>query len=138
MENHNRAGYLEIAHTADWELKVWGEDMQDLMIQAAKGMYSITGMKLADKESGTRAFEILILDRESVLVDFLTELLFFSEHERIAFTEFTIKQKEEHYAVQASGRQILEQIKEIKAVTYHDLNIKETEAGLEVNIVFDV
>ena len=40
--------------------------------------------------------------------------------------------------VQANGAPITEQAKEIKAVTYHKLQVVETVRGFEVNIVFDV
>jgi SHS2 domain-containing protein len=36
------------------------------------------------------------------------------------------------------GAPIQTQSKEIKAVTYHNLEIRETSRGLEVSIVFDV
>jgi SHS2 domain-containing protein len=36
------------------------------------------------------------------------------------------------------GGHLVEQRKEIKAVTYHNLSIRETERGLEAEIVFDV
>ncbi len=138
MIKDNNAGYKEIPHTADWELLVWGTDMPDLMKQAAEGMYALSGTRLADRDSENREFKVPLLDRESALVDFLSELLFFSEQEGIGFDYFEITQDEESYTIKARCAPIEEKIKEIKAVTYHDLSIRETDSGLEVNIVFDV
>lgn len=138
MVEDENSGYEEIAHTADWELRVWASDMPGLMKQSVKGMYALAGVRLADGELETRKFTIPLLDRESALLDFLNELLFFCEHERIGFDYFEIDLEEDHYTINASGRPIVEQTKEIKAVTYHNLIVRETENGLEVNIVFDV
>ena len=138
MDRTEKSGYLEVAHTADWELKVWGEDMPELMKQAAKGMYALAGTKFGDCKPEKRGFKVSLSDCESALVDFLSELVFYGEHEGIGFDHFDIERSEKSFSIHASVRPILEQMKEIKAVTYHNMNIKETESGLEVNIVFDV
>ena len=77
-------------------------------------------------------------DRESLLVKFLTELLVLSEQERLAFDLFHFAQKGTSLCVTVEGAPILSQDKEIKAVTYHNLAIRETAAGLRVNLVLDV
>lgn len=132
------AGYHEIEHTADWELQIWAPDLPSLLLTAAQGMYALSHTKLAAGLRGTRKFEISYVDRESLLVDFLSELVFFGENEGIAFDRYQLDFKGSSLKVQARGAPIQDQAKEIKAVTYHDLHIRETERGLEVNIVFDV
>ena len=85
------AGYREIPHTADWELLVWAPDMAALMVQAAQGMYALSGTRLAEGPRSTHQFEIHILDRESLLVDFLSELLFYAEDQELGFDQFEIQ-----------------------------------------------
>lgn len=131
-------GYREIEHTADWELHVWAPDLTTLLDTAARGMYALSHTKLAADLQAQRAFELPFIDCESLLVDFLSELLFFGENEGIAFDDYQLNLDGSTLKVQASGAFILEQAKEIKAVTYHRLQVRETERGLEVNIVFDV
>ena len=132
------AGYREIEHTADWELHVWAPDLIALLKTAARGMYALSDTELVAAPQQTREFEISFADRESLLVDFLSELLFFGESERIAFDGYQLRLCGSNLQVRASGASIKEQAKEIKAVTYHRMQVRETERGLEVNIVFDV
>jgi SHS2 domain-containing protein len=134
----DEVGYREIEHTADWELRVWAPDLASLMKIAAEGMYDLSHTELADEPQEKREFEINYTDRESLLVDFLSELLFFGEDEGIAFNSYQLEFYGSSLKVLASGALIQSQAKEIKAVTYHHMKIMETEQGLEVNIVFDV
>ena len=84
------AGFKEIEHTADWELHVWAPDMAGLLKQAALGMYSLTKVKLTQKPRERKEIRLPFIDRESLVVDFLTELLFISEDEGIGFDSFEI------------------------------------------------
>ena len=132
------AGYREIEHTADWELHIWAPDLTSLLEQAARGMYALSNTRLAAGTRLTRHFEIPFTDRESLLVDFLSELLFYGEDEEIAFDEYQLDFDGFSLAARVGGAPIEEQSKEIKAVTYHRLEVRKTGRGLEVNIVLDV
>lgn len=131
-------GYREIEHTADWELHVWAPDLTTLLKIAAQGMYELSNTELAAGSREMREFVIPFVDRETLLVDFLAELLFLCEDEGIAFDDYQLSIKSGTLKVQANGGPIQNQAKEIKAVTYHGLQIRETKRGLEVRIVFDV
>jgi SHS2 domain-containing protein len=136
--NQPQAGYREIEHTADWQLEVWAPDVPLLFEQAALGMYELSGTRL---ESHPRLGEELHLgapDREGLLVEFLTELLFLAESQGLAFDNFQIQIESQKLFAKISGAPIKSQSKEIKAVTYHNLEIREGPWGLEVSIVFDV
>lgn len=133
-----KAGYREIEHTADWELKVWAPDLPALLKTAAQGMYALSQTELDAVPREINDFEIPFADQESLLVDFLSEVLFFGEHEGIAFDGYNLKFDGSTLKVRGSGAPIRDQAKEIKAVTYHRMQILETANGLEVNIVFDV
>ena len=136
--NSQTSGYQEIEHTADIEMHVWAPDLVALLKQAAKGMYALSGTQIAEKPRQTRSFDISFWDRETLLVDFLSELLFYGEDENIGFNKYQLNINEDELKVQAEGASIERQKKEIKAVTYHNLEIRETERGLETNIVFDI
>jgi len=132
------AGFQEIAHTADWELHVWAPEMTMLLEQAARGMYTLMAARLKSTSRQTRCLEIHFLDNESLLVSFLTELLLLGELENLGFDTFNLQIENERLIADLSGAPIASIVKEIKAVTYHNLVIRNTEAGLETNIVFDV
>jgi len=136
--NDKRAGFEEIAHTADCELKVWAPDLPGLMEQAALGMYQLMGVRLKNRTRKQRILKIQAPDAEGLLVSFLSELLYLSDMEGIAFQQFAFTFQTGEMMAKLEGASILSSEKEIKAVTYHNLNIQETRSGLGVCIVFDV
>ena len=136
--NTETAGFLEIEHTADWELKVWALELSNLFEQAALGMYALAGMVLQSKPRLSRSIEMQNVDSESLLVDFLSELLYFSEVEEIGFDSFAIRINGCVLNATLHGAPIDTISREIKAVTYHNLAVNEGASGLEVSIVFDV
>ena len=64
------AGFQEVEHTADWELHVWAPDLGALLEQAARGMYQLSGTRLAGAPRVRRNLEIQAVDAESLLVRF--------------------------------------------------------------------
>ncbi|NJD59973.1 MAG: protein archease [Anaerolineales bacterium] len=132
-------GFREHAHTADWELEVWAPDLPSLLEQAARGMYTLSGVKLQAGTLQERSLQFQALDEEGLLVHFLEELLWLEEDEKLGFDHFSIKIDPE-YNLRATlqGSRIISLDKEIKAVTYHNLVIQDTPQGLRTSIVFDV
>jgi SHS2 domain-containing protein len=133
-----QSGYREIEHTADWELEAWAPDLPGLLEQAARGMYVLSGTLLQPGHRQSRSFSIEMSDPENLLVQFLSELLYYSENEGLAFDSFAFNFQDQSFSAYLEGSPISETEKEIKAVTYHNLEIRQSEQGLQVRIVFDV
>ena len=139
--NEKLAGFEEQSHTADLEIKVWGEDLTSLFLTAADGMFHLSGIE--DYEEGFSAVKDTIslnaMDYEGLLILFLEELLYRLTEDYMLFsieklsinTDFSLKAR-------LKGTQIKSYQRDIKAVTYHRLNIRETPQGYEVNIIFDI
>jgi len=138
MEYDPIAGYREIEHTADWELEVWAPDLPALLEQAARGMYALAGTKLQAQPNLKQMFKLSIQDEESLLVDFLNELLWLGEEEGVAFDGFNMSIDDQYLFAELEGLPIKSLTKEIKAVTFHNMNIEHGASGLRVHIVFDV
>jgi len=139
------SGFREVAHTADWEIEVWAKELPDLLIQAARGMYVLSGVRLAGRgRRASRGLSIPAVNPEQLLVRFLSELLHYAEQERLGFDQLDIEigpgvhEGSLEASARLAGRRIKVQDKEIKAVTYHNLSIRQTPEGLIVNVVFDV
>lgn len=130
--------YEELPHTADWALRVWAPDLPSLFVETARGMNMLSGIVLPPGARITHRFEANGPDNESLLVAFLTELIYFAEQENTGFDVFAITITGSHLEVDMEGALLKEIDKSIKAVTYHNLNIQSTERGLEIEIVFDV
>lgn len=136
--DRNLSGFREISHTADWALEVWAPDLSRLLVQAALGMYSLMEIQLDSQIQFKKMFKIQAEDAESLLVTFLSELLFFCEMEQTGFTQFELDMDGLEVTATGTGSKIIAQRKEIKAVTYHNLKIQATETGLQAVVVFDV
>ena len=154
-------GFEEIAHTADWAMHVWADNLEGLFAEAARGMYALSGANQAEgaalslpSRTGVppmlaartvskgpkvkRTFETQAQDAESLLVAFLSELVYALEQEGVIFDEFDVQVESTKLKVEMSGAPILSLTKAIKAVTYHNLQVRPTARGYEVEIVFDV
>ena len=131
-------GFEEVSHTADWSARVWAPDLPSLFKEAARAMGSLSGTVIGKGVRVTRTFEIESLDVESLLVAFLSELVYYQEQENLAFDIFDVRVAAPWLKVQMEGAQIESVDKAIKAVTYHNLKIEKTIAGFETTIVFDV
>ena len=138
MMVHRPAGFKEIEHMADWELEAWAPDMAGLLEQAARGMYHLAGVQVAALPRIHRQVEIETTDAESLVVSFLSELLFIAETGNQAFDHFNLEV--ENFSLHASleGAALESLAKEIKAVTYHKIHVRHADSGLRVNVVFDV
>jgi SHS2 domain-containing protein len=134
----NSVGFREIDHTADWELEVWAPNWSTLLEQAARGMYAITTTRLKRAPRLSHELSLQAYDRESLLVKFLGELLYLSSIQDLGFDTFNLQATDHTIQAQLQGAPLESQSKEIKAVTYHNLAIRQTESGLVVKIVFDV
>jgi SHS2 domain-containing protein len=132
-------GYEEIEHTADWALRIRAGDLEELFVHAALGMLQLAGAEPREGPTKNRWIELQATDSESLLVTWLEELLFLIETEEVTFAEFNLRIESNTCLTATIQEAPLENIKEhIKAVTYHNLRITQTEGGFEVTIVFDV
>ena len=132
------AGFQERAHTADWALDVWAPDLPTLLKQAARGMTALMGLHTRSAPRVSHAFDLPFADRESLLVGFLSELLYLSARDGLGFDQFDLTLTADQLHAVVGGQPIDHLAKEIKAVTYHNLRVVETARGLEATIVFDV
>jgi SHS2 domain-containing protein len=135
--------YEEIPHTADIALRVYGRDLKELFVNAAYGMFDIIADLEGLKSSVSVDVDLKASSREGLLVSWLDELLYDFYTKGIIFFRFEILViTAEGLIAKAHGRHVGENRnrlkREIKAATFHNLEIKETPDGLSVDIVFDV
>ena len=130
--------WREIDHTADLALEVHGRDLGDLFISAARGMSEL--IAAPDSSSPGRAVPLALdaPDVETLLVDWLNELLYLGEMEDVVFVDGAFT---ELSALKLRGQVELRPVAEhrnyVKAATYHNLQVRQTSAGYAVTIVLD-
>lgn len=133
-------GFEIVDHTADWALRVYGRNLRQLLHYATMGMNSLmVGDTSAIPQQQDRQIKLEADDAESLLVVWLSELAYLAEMEQLIFPHIQFQHVDEQSLTAiARGGRAPELQKHIKAVTYHNLAITPTAAGLEVTIVFDV
>lgn len=136
------SGHEAVEHTADLAIRAWAPDLRGLVEEAARGMLDV----LLDAAPPAREQREVVgegTEPEELLVDCLREILALLQVEGVVPVSVEVSQVREGRARCRVGvapigeaRDALAQ--EIKAVTYHGLEIARREGGLEVTVVFDV
>lgn len=139
-------------HTADLRIEILGKDEEELFRNAVDSLYVLLGLPLrSQSDDGLSAdrLEILGQDPEEALVQLLGELLYRVTVERRQLIPDTLAVRRGEGAEQGCGVTLvgrwlpladesLEGKREIKAVTYHDVQIRESRKGLSARVVFDI
>ena len=135
--------YELLEHTADFGIKVWGKTLSELFINAAMGMYEIIADTSKVAPGKPVGIEIDADDRDQLLKDWLSELLYYFNNKNMLFSKFEIKSINDKYVESEARGEKIDKKKhklhhEVKAVTYHKLRIEEKEGLLTTEIIFDV
>lgn len=131
--------FEELEHTADLALKVRGRSLKEVFANAAYGMFSL--MADLEEPEPTISHEISLesLDYEALLVDWLNELLYLHEVEEEIYIRFEIEAlSSTALSAIVWGAKVTVSKLTVKAATFHDLEIRETEDGYLAMVVFDV
>lgn len=134
--------YKLLPHTADTRLYVEADSLEELFKGALAGMADIIkkGACEVKIETLSRMIRIDSLDQTSLLVDFLSEVLQYSQEEKAVYCRVKIlKLEDKVLEAEIYGREAEGFDEDIKAVTYHEAEVKKNEKGnWEVTIVFDI
>lgn len=132
-----------LAHTADVRLRAAGNSLEELFRAALEGVNEL--LKPGDyRPSKTPQKEELISvvssDTTSLLIDFLSEVLAHSYTRKVLYCQLEFLQlDEDSLQAKISGHRTSGFAKEVKAVTYHEAEIKKTHKNrYEITIVLDI
>lgn len=128
--------------TADIGLKAYGRDLNEAFENASIAMFNIITDTSSVLPINEISFEITSEDEVSLLYDYLEELLFHHEVDFMLFSEFDVKIDENlHLKAKIRGEQINwdrhERKTEIKAITFHKMNIRK-DNGVELQAIVDL
>jgi SHS2 domain-containing protein len=131
--------FEEIEHTADVALRVHGHNLKEVFVNAACGLFSLMADLEGLSPSVSREVHLEALDRESLLVDWLNELLYLHEVEEEIYTRCEIEAlSSTALSAIVWGAKMTASKLTVKAATFHDLEIRETEDGYMATVVFDI
>ncbi|MGD9319269.1 MAG: archease [Desulfobacteraceae bacterium] len=135
--------YTLLDHTADLGIKVRGTDLKDLFEGAGSALMHL--MVRAEIPSKTTSMKISVSgeDLADLMVRWLGEILYLFAGENLVVTSIRMD------SVSASHLdatletvpfepEIHETLREIKAVTYHQIQVTEKANGWEAKVIFDV
>ncbi len=132
-------GFEELSHTAEVGMRVRAPTRESLFACAARGLFAIAGIEPAE-ERVSRAIVIESIDAESLLVDWLSELLYLYETTGEVYDQITIDSwtPERLAATLRGGRATAPPARSIKAVTYYGLRLEAVADGWLAEVYFDI
>ena len=129
-------------HTADVGIIAYGADMNEAFANAAKALFSLITELDDVEEVMHRDIELTAPDQESLLVQWLNELIYLFDAENIIFKRFEVTQlSNTHLEARSYGHKVdssKHRLKTgVKAATYHMLKIDKSNGG-KVQVLFDI
>jgi SHS2 domain-containing protein len=135
--------YETFDHTADIGVRAFGRTVEEVFVHAAEALFEM----LTDLDSIrlhlTREVEINGSDPEDLFVRWLGELLYLCQGEEYLFREFSIFQlTPTSLKAQVRGERFdpsRHELKtEIKAITYHQVEVAQKDGGWVGKVIFDI
>lgn len=137
----------EIDHTGDVGLHVRAASLPQLFERAAEGMFRVLTDIDAVRPTSETALTVTGRDREALMVRWLSELNYYHTVDDQLFCAFAVASVAEAageltLAGTARGESIAPERHvvhtEIKAITFHGMEIQETTDGWTVQVIFDM
>jgi SHS2 domain-containing protein len=135
--------YETFEHTADIGIRVCAETLEQLFTEAAEALFSLIvanpgEVKIVEQTSFRLASDQL----DYLLFDWLNELLYTHETRRLLFRQFDVHLQDGRLEADVGGEPVdtsrHELDHEVKAITYHELKVKETKEGWLAEVILDI
>ncbi|MCK4443216.1 MAG: archease [Thermoplasmata archaeon] len=128
--------YEFIEHTADIGIKAYGGTLEESFANAALGMFEVMTDVSRVEPVGEYDVRVKAENLEDLLVDWLGELLFLHETQDVLLSEFDVKidnlSLDAKVRGEALNREKHELKDDVKAITYHMLEVNEKEGYVKV------
>lgn len=141
--------YEELGHTAEIGLRLEADTAVALFICAAQAMFrfihpvpepAVRVSAAADDDAEWRQMTLSAGDPESLLVDWLSELLYLFETTGLIYHRYNVTTWKPTFleATVTGVKPEQPPAMHIKAVTYHQLEVIQTPTGWQARIFFDI
>ena len=131
-----------IDHTADVGIRAYGADISQAFANAARALFSLITELDNVTEALHRDIEVTAPDQESLLVEWLNELIYLFDAEQILFKRFDITRlNQTHLKARNYGEKVDKSKHKlkigVKAATYHMLKVDRGD-GCQLQVLFDI
>ena len=135
--------YKSFDHTADLGVEIFGRDEKELFTNAGYALFDLITDPGGIRDRSHLTISIEGLDWEDLMVNWLRELLSLFNSKKYLPGKFLIDNiREDFLRAEISGEEFCSDrhlIKcEIKAVTYHKIEVKKQAGGWMSRVIFDV
>lgn len=132
-----------IGHTADAGIKAYGETKEEMFKNAARAMFNMLADLKEVKMRSSLDLEVTANNVEELLVAWLRELLYQSASKGVVFKEFSFEHFDDRRIRALCYGEKIDLKKgrfkvEIKAVTYHELEVKQEGSLWVGKVIFDM
>jgi len=134
------ASHRFVDHTSEIGLQVRAATFGELLAEAARGLASLMLREVPAAVAGeAREIEVSSHDRESLLVDWLNEILYVAETGLWVPLEPEVLEVSDT-RIRARARGVMVEISPsmVKAATFHGLEVVETAEGFSAEVILDV
>ena len=140
------ANYKFIDHTADIACEVLGDTLEELFTASVEAWRSSVVEETKYGERENKRFKLKASSKEQLLVDFISELNYYLFTRNWLFNlvlELEINQRNDTWVLstEIEGMPVSQDVEikqEIKAITFHQMNIEKRENKYYTFIVFDI
>lgn len=132
-----------IEHTADIGIRAFGATLTEAFENAAVAMFSLITDLDSVKPVDEYTIAVMADDSETLLVEWLNELLYLFESNSVLFCRFKVMELGETSLKASAFGETIDPARhkletDIKAVTYHMLKIARVDSSWSATVIFDV
>jgi SHS2 domain-containing protein len=132
-----------IDHVADVGIVAYGTDVEELFSNAALALFSLITEPESIEEKLHLDLEVSSEGRDRLLVEWLNELIYLFDAERILFNRFDIKRLTHNELKATCYGEGFDPMKHkikigVKAATYHMLKLDKNGGGCKAQIILDI
>lgn len=136
------SGFEIIEHTADVGIRAWGPAVDECLAQATLGLFEIVGIWHPERDGERVSIEVSARDRAALLAEWLNEVLYEYEARDAVATRVAVEEVTDTTASGAiwladRGEAVAEGT-QVKAVTYHRLQLEEVGERWSAQVYVDV
>ena len=139
-----KKNYEFLEHTADVYIAAYGKNLKKAFKNAALAMFDVMVNTKQIEPKIKKTVKVKAEDLKGLLFAWLNELLVFYGSENLAFSKFEVKIDEEKMDLKAIcyGEEINprkhEVRTEVKATTYHKMEIKKVNGKWQAKVIVDI